>query len=198
MEEAEGVGAIGVDDRVQVYLADALEMADEIGAIGMILAVIGAIVLGARATSLVAWLALTAFTALLFAHATRPPIEPARAAASIALVGPARSALPAAICACCVFASAGVVHVSGRLGRARIAAASALAVILVLSPAMDRRARRGSAGSPMHLLDRALERAEARSMVFPGSPTMDGLFALARAMGLRPDLEVRASNRSFR
>jgi hypothetical protein len=31
---------------------------------------------------------------------------------------------------------------------------------------------------------------EARAMVCPGTAEMDGLFALARAQGLRPDLEI--------
>jgi hypothetical protein len=91
-----------------------------------------------------------------------------------------------------VFACAGLVHVSGKLGRARMAAALALAVILVISPGMDGgRARwlRGP-GSAMRLLDRALARAQIRSVVFPGTVEMDGLFRLAHALGLRPDLEI--------
>jgi hypothetical protein len=42
----------------------------------------------------------------------------------------------------------------------------------------------------MRLLDRALARAQIRSVVFPGTVEMDGLFRLAHALGLRPDLEI--------
>jgi hypothetical protein len=46
------------------------------------------------------------------------------------------------------------------------------------------------AALPTHLLDHALDRAELRSVVDPGTGEMDGLFRLARAMGLRPDLVI--------
>jgi hypothetical protein len=101
--------------------------------------------------------------------------------------------MPLAIAVSFVFASVGLLRVSSRLGRARMAASLALAIILVLSPAMEggrsRWLRR--AGPPMHLLDRALERAAVRSVVSPGTVEMDGLFRLARATGLRPDLEIQ-------
>jgi hypothetical protein len=72
-----------------------------------------------------------------------------------------------------------------------MAAALALAIIVVLSPAMDGgHARWGGRSMPMHLLDRALDRAEVRSVVDPGTHEMAGLFRLARAIGLRPDLEI--------
>jgi hypothetical protein len=43
---------------------------------------------------------------------------------------------------------------------------------------------------PMRLLDHALNRAEVRSVVDPGTSEMTGLFHYARAIGLRPDLEI--------
>jgi hypothetical protein len=62
--------------------------------------------------------------------------------------------------------------------------------MIVLSPAMDSRRGLRRTLSPMRLLDRALLRAEVGSLVCPGTVEMDGLFSLARAQGLRPDLEI--------
>jgi hypothetical protein len=113
--------------------------------------------------------------------------------------GPWRAALPLAVAASCVFAAAGLLHVASRLGRARLAATAALSVMLVLTPAMD--GRRGSLGRrpalAVHLLARALDRAELGSVVDPGTPEMDGLFRLARAMAWRPDLVIgKAADKS--
>ncbi len=165
------------------FLAIALELGDELGVVGGILAAVGIFVLATRAPLVSAWLALTLITSLFFAH------SPERFST---LLEPTRPALPVAILVSGVFACAGLVHVSGKLGRARMAAALALAVMLVISPAMDggrSRWLRGS-GAPTRLLDRALDRVEIRSVVFPGTVAMEGLFRLARAMGLRPDLDI--------
>jgi len=161
--------------------SSALELADEVGVIGSLLAAIGMVVLASRAAVLTAWLALTALTSLLFTHSVE------RAGA---MGGPTRAALPLAIAITCVFACVGILHVSGRLGRARLAATFALAAMIVLSPAMDSRRGLRRTLSPMRLLDRALLRAEVGSLVCPGTAEMDGLFFLARAQGLRPDLEI--------
>lgn len=168
-----------------------LELADEIGVVGMLVAGIGCVVLATRATLLTAWLFLTGFTAVLFALGAQ------RAVGSLAVEDAARSALPVAIAVGCAFAGAGLVHVASRLGRARMAAALALAIIILLSPALDRRPGMEAArsGLPTHLLDRALGRAEIRATVFPGSEPMAGLFRLARALGLRPDLELSLPER---
>jgi hypothetical protein len=173
------VGQLGMHGGGDLW-SSALELADEVGVVGSLLAVIGMVVLAMRAAVLSAWLALTVLTSLLFAHSFD------RAAA---LWAPTRAALPLAIAVTCVFACAGLLHVSSRLGRARVAATFALAAMIVLSPAMDS-ARSRRAAVPMHLLDRALLRAEVGSLVCPGTPEMDGLFRLARAQGLRPDLEI--------
>jgi len=165
------------------FLTTALELGDELGVVGGILAVVGVFVLAVRAPLVTAWLALTLITSLFFAH------SPERVST---LLEPTRAALPVAILVSGVFACAGLVQVSGRLGRARMAAALALAVMLIISPAMDggrSRWLRGS-GAPMRLLDRALDRAQIRSVVFPGTIEMEGIFGLARAMGLRPDLDL--------
>jgi len=161
--------------------ASAMELADEVGVIGSLLAVIGMVVLASRAAVLTAWLALTALTSLLFTHS---------AERTAALWGPSRAALPLAITITCVFACVGILHVSGRLGRARLAGTFALAAMIVLSPALDSRRSSRRMISPMRLLDRALLRAEVGSLVCPGTVEMDGLFYLARAQGLRPDLEI--------
>ncbi len=160
--------------------AAAVELADEVGVVGSLLAAIGIVVLATRAAALTAWLVLTVLTSLLFAHS----------AERLAVWAPTRAALPFAIAVTCVFACAGLLHVSSRLGRARVAAAFALAAMVVLSPALDSGSSRRRTASPMRLLDHALLRAEVGSLVCPGTVEMDGLFHLARAQGLRPDLEI--------
>ena len=175
-----GMGRLGVYGG-GAFLATAIELAEEVGVVGALLAVVGAIALGARAAVLTAWLALTILMALLFAHS---------AFRAAALWEPTRVALPLAVAVTCVFACAGLLHVAGRLGRARAPATLALAAILVLSPALDSYHSRHRTTLPMHLLDRALLRAEVRALVCPGTAEMNGLFDLARAQGLRPDLEI--------
>jgi hypothetical protein len=174
-----GVGRLGMHASGDVW-ASALEMVDEVGVVGTLLAAIGVVVLATRAAVLTAWLALTVLTSLLFAHSMER-------AASWA---PTRAALPLAIAVTSVFACAGLLHVSSRLGRARMAATFALAAMIVLSPAMDSYRIRRRTSLPIRLLDRALFRAEVGSLVCPGTVEMDGLFHLARAQGLRPDLEI--------
>lgn len=163
----------------------ALEIGDQVGVVGVLLAAIGVVVLFSRATLVGAWLALNLVTCLLFANLAETPVMPVRAA------------FPMAIAATCLFACVGLLHVSSRLGRARLAAACALAVILAFPPAMDGGFSRWvTRPVPMRLLDRALERAESRAVVDPGTPEMAGLFRLARAIGLRPDLEVSSESHS--
>jgi hypothetical protein len=161
--------------------ASVIELADDVGVVGSLLAVIGMVVFASRAAVLTAWLALTALTSLLFTHSAE------RAAT---MWDPTRAALPLAIAITCVFACIGILHVSSRLGRARLAGTFALAAMIVLSPAVDSRRSLRRTLSPMRLLDRALLRAEVGSLVCPGTAEMDGLFSLARAQGLRPDLEI--------
>jgi hypothetical protein len=175
-----GLSHLGMHHGGELWTS-AIELADEIGVVGSLLAVIGIVALASRAAVLTAWLALTALTSLLFT----PSAERA-----VAMWGPTRAALPLAIAITCVFACAGILHVGGRLGRARLAATFALAAMVVLSPAMDSRRGLRRTISPMRLLDRALLRSEVGSLVCPGTAEMDGLFYLARAQGLRPDLEI--------
>lgn len=157
------------------------EVADQVGAVGVLLAAIGLFALAARTAVVGAWLGLNLVMAILLANLAEGP-----GGASYL-----RAALPLAVAISFSLACVGILHVSARLGRARTAAALALAVIVVLSPAMDGgRARWGGRVLPVRLLDRALERAEVRSVVDPGTDEMAGLFRLARAIGLRPDLEI--------
>jgi hypothetical protein len=158
----------------------AVEIADQVGAVGTLLALIGFALLVSRAAVTAAWLALNLATCLLFANLANAPAG-----------GSVGAALPMAIGVAFVFGCVGLVHVASRLGRARLAGALTLAVILIFSPAMDGgRARWAAKPSPLRLLDRALDRAESRSLVDPGTPEMTGLFELGRAIGLRPDLEL--------
>jgi hypothetical protein len=159
----------------------AIEIADQVGVVGVLLAAVGLLVLTARTAVVAAWLGLNLVTAVLLANPAAAP----GGAASL------RAALPLAVAGTFALTCVGILHVSARLGRARIAAALALAVIVVLSPAMDGgHGRWGGRALAMHLLDRALERADVRSLVDPGTDEMAGLFRLARAIGLRPDLEI--------
>lgn len=162
----------------------AFELCDEVGAIALLLAVLGVVVLVGRAALVAAWLALMLLTALLFVH----PV-----ARGVFVPVQTRAALPLAIAVTCVFSAVGLLHLAAKLGRARAAATLTLAVMVLLSPALDGGVGRWSrrAGLPMRLLDHALARAEPRAVVDPGSPEMDGLFRLARALGLRPDIELR-------
>src|ERR1017187_1477916 len=173
------VGRLAVSGIGEPWAA-AVELADEVGVVGSLLAAIGIVVLATRAAALTAWLVLTVLTSLLFAHS----------AERLAVWAPTRAALPFAIAVTCVVACAGLLHVSSRLGRARVAATFALAAMVVLSPALDSGSSRRRTASPMRLLDHALLRAEVGSLVCPGTVEMDGLFHLARAQGLRPDLEI--------
>jgi hypothetical protein len=164
--------------RAELWMT-ALEIGDQVGAVGVLLAGIGLLSLSSRAPLIAAWLALTFVSCLLSAnHGSGSSV---------------RAGLLAVIAVVCLLGSVGLVHVSARLGRAPLAAALALSVIMLFSPAMD-----GGAGRwvtrplPMRLLDRALDRVEARGTVDPGSSEMEGLLQLARAIGLRPDLEIAA------
>jgi hypothetical protein len=84
----------------------------------------------------------------------------------------------------------GIVHLSSKLGAARVPAAAVVAVVAMVTPALDggdRRWRRSSA-----LSERLLVQAQAglppRAAVDPGSAAMAALFGYAQAIGRRPDL----------
>src|SRR5206468_96634 len=79
-----------------------------------------------------------------------------------------------------------------RLGRARVAAAAALAVMAALPPALDGGAARWrqDARLPAHLFDHALAGLAPRATVDPGTPGMEALLRYGAAVGLRPDLTL--------
>ncbi len=164
----------------------ATEIADQAGVVGVLLAAVGLFALAVRTPVVAAWLALNLVTCTLFASFA-VVAEP-----EIASFLPA---LPMAIAVVFALACVGVWHVSSRLGRARVAAALTLTVILAFPSAMDGgRTRWLGRPLPMRLLDRALERAEVRGVVDPGTAEMAGVFRLARAIGLRPDLDIKAKS----
>jgi hypothetical protein len=86
----------------------------------------------------------------------------------------------------------GVAHLAEKLGRARLAAATAIVVIAAVAPALDGGTERWSRDGrlPAHLLGRALGEAPLRAQVDPGTPEMSGLFHFAASLGLRPDITV--------
>jgi hypothetical protein len=178
----EGMGRLAAHGGRVLWLT-IVELGDQVGVISALLAAIGLVTLATRALLVAAWLVLTLLSAVVFAL----PVSPSGGAS-----GPAAAALPLAIAMTAVLASVGLIHLSGRLGRARMAAALALAVMLVITPALDggwtHAARRATWS--MHLLDRALDRVELRAAVDPGTREMDGLFRLARVLGMRPDMVV--------
>jgi hypothetical protein len=179
-----GVWPAGTQDRLAV-VATAIELCDELGVVGLLLAGVGTLALLRRAPLVAFWFGFTLVTALLLGH------SPAQSGLAFE---PTRAGLPAALLAAAVPMSAGAAAVALRLGRARIATAIVLAALAVVSPVLDggaSRWRRDVRG-PARLLEIALQRAPLRGSVDPGTPEMDGLFRYAAAMNLRPDLEFSA------
>jgi hypothetical protein len=151
-------------------LAPILETGEELGVIALLLLAPGILVLVARAPRagvLVIW---TAGAGLWLSGGG------VRLAAAVAVA-------PLAV---------GIAHLANKLGRARVAAATALAIMAVVSPALDGAGARWSrdARLPAHLLGRALAEVPLRAKVDPGTPAMAGLFHYAVALGLRPDIQL--------
>jgi hypothetical protein len=86
----------------------------------------------------------------------------------------------------------GIAHVCGKIGRARVAAAAAVAIIAAVAPLLDGGPARWTqdAHLPARLLDRALADVPLRADVNPGSPEMTALFRYGHALGLRPDVTL--------
>jgi len=150
--------------------AAAVEAGEQLGVVGLLLLALGALVLVARAPAAGA-LVLGTLGAGLWLSGTG-----VRLAAAVAVV-------PLAV---------GIAHLAAKLGRARLAAATALAIMALVAPALDGGAARWSrdARLPAHLLARALDEVPLRAKVDPGSPQMSGLFHYAASLGLRPDISV--------
>jgi hypothetical protein len=150
-------------------VAPTLELGEELGVLGLLLAVVGALVLFGRAPlacALVLWWV----------------------GGGLWLSGGVRLAAAATVAPLAV----GIAHLAAKLGRARLAAATAIAVMALVSPALDGGAWRWrrDVRLPARLLTRALDAVPLRAAVDPGTPEMAGLFHYAAALGLRPDLTV--------
>ena len=151
-------------------MAPILEAGEQLGVVGLLLLGLGALALVGRAPMVGALVLWTVGTGLWLSGGG------VRLAAAMA-VGPL---------------AVGIAHLANKLGRARLAAATALAVMAVVSPALDGGGARWSRDGrlPAHLLGRALVDVPLRAKVDPGSPEMTGLFHYATSLGLRPDIEI--------
>jgi hypothetical protein len=163
-------GDRSLSGRLAEVAGPAREAGEELGVVGLLLAAPGLLVLGGR-------LPLTfAFVVAALAAGLWLPDGVRLAAALLAA--------PMAV---------GIVHLADKLGRARLAAATALAVMAAIAPALDGGAARWSRDVrlPTHLMVRALSEVPLRATVDPGTPEMAGLFHYAGALGLRPDITVQ-------
>ncbi len=165
--------------------ANALELCDEVGVVALLLGGLGVLKLLVRAPLVAIWCGFTVLTALLLGHG---PQHTDRA------FEPARGALPAAVLAAALPIGAGIVHLAGRLGRARPPVAMVLAVLSLISPTLDGGTQRWVRDTrrPHRLLEHGLARAPVSARVEPGSREMSGLFHYAQTLGWRPDLEIAA------
>jgi hypothetical protein len=148
----------------------AIEAGDQLGVVGLLLVALGALVLVARAPLAGALLLWTV-------------------AAGVWLSG---SGLRLASAAVAAPLAVGIVHLARKLGRARLATATALAVMALVSPALDGGSFRWTRDGrlPARLIGRALGDVPLRARVDPGTPEMSGLFHYAVSLGLRPDIVV--------
>jgi hypothetical protein len=168
-------------DLERALLAAAAESAGALGAVGVLVAGVGAAVLAARARRSAGLLAFAAATALLIS------------ASSWWGAGPAATARVVALAALAVPLSAGIDHLATRLGLARAATALVVAAIAVVWPALDGGAGRWTrpARLPERLLAEAHGRIPPARQADPGGAPMRGLFDYGQALGLRPDLALR-------
>ena len=148
----------------------AIEAGDQLGVVGLLLVALGALVLVARAP-LAGILLLGTVGAGVWLSGTGVRLAAAAVAALLAV---------------------GIVHLARKLGRARLAAATAIAVMAAVSPALDGGSFRWTRDGrlPARLLARALVEVPLRAKVDPGTPEMSGLFHYAASLGLRPDITV--------
>jgi hypothetical protein len=172
-----GGGAVPAGSGVASFIAVARESAEQLGVLALLLGGAGLLVLGARAPAAAA-LCLAAMAAALWLSAR------GSAGAGTAALGAA--AVPLAV---------GLAHLAGKLGRARVAAVAALAVMALVVTALDGGASRWHRQADVRLASRLLESAldavPPRGTVHPGSPQMEGLFHHARLIGLRPDVDLQ-------
>ncbi len=160
------------------------EASEQLGAIALLIGVVGLAALLVRAPFTFALVLASAVIPLLVASAspgTRLRAPDLGAAFPLLLIA---SALPVAV---------GAAFLSGKLGPARLPTAFVLALTALISPFLDGGNARWMRDSrlPGRLLERGLAQAPLRARVDPGTPEMDGVFRYAKALGLRPDLTVR-------
>jgi hypothetical protein len=159
------VGTPGIEDLAQglrggvsTSVREAgIEAAEQLGVVGLLLAAVGTLMLGARrplAFALVAW----AIVAGLWLSG-----EGARLAMVVAVA-------PLAV---------GLSHVASKLGRARAAGVVTLAFMTIASTALDGGMLRWrtDARLPVRLASRALQDLPLRASVDPGTPEMASLFS---------------------
>jgi hypothetical protein len=153
----------------------ALEAAEQIGVLGLLLGALGSSMLALRAP----------LAALLMAGATATGLWISGDGVVLAM---AALAPPLAV---------GIAQVAGKLGRARLAAAAVVVAMAVVAPALDGGASRWRRDIrvPARLIEHALALAPVRARIDPGSAPMNGLFRYAALLGLRQDLTV--TPRSF-
>jgi len=148
----------------------------ELGVLAGLVALAGFMVLILRAP-LVAGLVMASAVLAMAVHAGGAA-GPAAWVALVALLG-----LPLAL---------GVSHLASKLGRARAATATVVAVLALVSPALDGGGRRFRRSTPLPeaLLREAHAELGPRLRVDAGSTTMSGLLRYGQALGLRPDLQI--------
>jgi hypothetical protein len=158
----------------------AVEAAEQLGVVGLLLASVGLAVLVVRAP-FVGTLAVLPSAVGLMAASAAPGTEAAGTGSALALLG---LAAPLGI---------GVVFLSNRLGFARLPAALVLGVTALVVPALDGGAARWTRDTrlPARLLEEAHARSPLRATVDPGSAEMRALLRYGAALGLRPDLTLR-------
>jgi hypothetical protein len=152
------------------------ELVAQLGVVAGLTALDGLVVLTLRAP--LCALAVLASALAALGISAGPPDDSASSAwaALLALAG-----VPLAV---------GIVHLASKLGAARVAAAAVVAVVAMVTPALDggdRRWRRSSA-LPERLLIQAQASLPLRAAVDPGSAVMTALFGYGQATGRRPDL----------
>jgi hypothetical protein len=148
----------------------------ELGVVAGLVALAGFVVLVLRAP-LVAGLVMASAVVAMAVHAGGAA-GPGAWVALVALLG-----LPLAI---------GVAHLGSKLGRARAATATVVAVMALVSPALDGGGRRFQRSTllPEALLREAHAELGPRLRVDAGSATMRGLLRYGQVLGLRPDLQI--------
>lgn len=162
----------------EVWWQTAVSLADGLGVVAVLLALLG---LGVLALRLPSWggLVLYGTWAGVLSAAGAGVAREARLADFLGFVMPALAA--------------GILHFSAKLGRARLPAALALSLMCLVAPVMSGGlARFGPDGRlPLHLLSRAEWRLPPRSAVDPGSDELRLVFRYGAALGVRPDLVIR-------